>query len=73
MLTHKNGLISRESLKFFSLNNGKKVKLQTLKIQHRPAGAIDEEVENFMNDFKKGEKKISLLAKYSKRASKLVV
>lgn len=73
MLTHKNGLISRESLKFFSLDHGKKVKLQNLKIQHRPAGAKDEEIENFMNDFKKGDKKISYLARYSKRASKLVV
>jgi hypothetical protein len=71
--THKHGLITKDVFKYFNRDIIQKDKLTNLNLKGKVAGAKDEEVENFLRDFKQGDKKVSLLARYSKRASKLVV
>ncbi len=71
--THKHGLITKDVFKYFNKDIIQKDKLTSLQFKVKPAGGKDEEVENFLRDFKHGDKKVSLLARYSKRVSKLVV
>jgi hypothetical protein len=70
--SHKGGLITRDILNHFNPSAKDKARTKLADLHFKQHIHKDEEVKMFSREFKR-ENKNSLLAKYSKRTSKLVV